>query len=119
MNSLNCASKDVEMMVQAFRGRRNLVIRMLEEIPGILTNKPPGAFYIFPNVKHYYGRSFGDFTINSGDDLCLYLLEHAHVAIVPGASFGNPNCVRISYATSSDKLTEALKRMRLALEHLT
>jgi len=118
LNSVHCASKDVEMMVSAFRRRRDLVIRMLEEIPGIKTNRPPGAFYIFPNVKHYYGKSTGSFTVKNGDDLCLYLLEKAHIAIVPGASFGNPNCVRISYATSSEKLTEALKRMRAALELL-
>lgn len=118
MNSMSCASKDVSMMVDAFRRRRDLVIKKLEAIPGIKTNRPPGAFYIFPNVKHYYGKSNGSFTVKHGDDLCLYLLEKAHVAIVPGGSFGNPNCVRISYATGTDKLTEALERMRVALLEL-
>ena len=118
MNNMNCAHKDVEMMVSAFRKRRDLVIRKLGEIPGIKSNNPPGAFYIFPNVKHYYGKSDGSFTVKNGDDLCLYLLEKAHIAIVPGASFGNPNCVRISYATSTENLTEALERMRIALAAL-
>jgi aspartate aminotransferase len=118
MNNMNCASDDVEMMVRAFRKRRDLVIQMLKEIPGVKTYRPPGAFYIFPNVTHYYGKSNGTFTVNNGDDFCLYLLERAHVAIVPGASFGNKNCVRISYATSTEQLTEALKRIRTALAQL-
>lgn len=118
VNNMNCASEDVEKMVQAFRRRRDLVIKKLEAMPGVKTNRPPGAFYIFTNISYYYGKSNGSHKINDGKDLCLYLLEKAHVAIVPGVSFGNPNCVRISYATNSANLTEALKRMHAALLEL-
>ncbi len=119
LNSVSCASKEVQNMVQAFRSRRDLMIDLMEAIPGIKANIPPGAFYIFPDVTHYYGKSNGSVIIKNGKDLCLYLLEKAHIAIVAGEPFGNPDCVRISYATSTEQLTEAMKRMRSALAELT
>ncbi|MCF8233262.1 MAG: pyridoxal phosphate-dependent aminotransferase [Bacteroidales bacterium] len=114
-----CASEDIKKMVEAFRERRSLVIDLLNEIPGMKTNEPQGAFYIFPNVRHYFGKSNGTLTVNNSKDLCLYLLDKAHVATVPGAAFGNPGCIRISYATSNELLKEALKRMRKALAELS
>jgi len=119
LNSVSCTSKEVQNMVQAFRSRRDLMIDLMETIPGIKASTPPGAFYIFPDVTHYYGKSNGSLIIKNGQDLCLYLLEKAHIAIVAGEPFGNPDCVRISYATSTEQLTEAMKRMRSALAELT
>jgi len=118
MSSMSCSSKEVKSMVQAFHQRRDLMIDLMETIPGIKTNTPPGAFYIFPDVTHYFGKSTDSYTVKNGHELCLYLLEKAHIALVPGAPFGNPDCVRISYATSTEKLTEAMQRMRSALAEL-
>ena len=111
-------SREIKNMVDAFRYRRDMAINLLREIPGIRINVPDGAFYLFPDVKWYLGKSFGDQIILSGSDLCDYLLDTAHVAIVPGAAFGSPNCIRISYATSEDTLREAIKRIGEALSKL-
>lgn len=113
-----CTSAELKEMVSAFRERRELVYGLLNEIPGVKANKPDGAFYFFPNISDYFGKSNGEKTINNSVDLCLYILEKVHVAIVPGIAFGNPNCVRISYATSNDLLIEALKRIKNALAEL-
>lgn len=115
MKSVPCASPDVRNMVEAFAERRNLVLEKLKSIPGIKANEPPGAFYVFPNVSFYFGKSNGEFTINNDTDLCLYLLDKAHVAAVPGDAFGNGNCIRISYATSNENLLKGLDRMKEAL----
>lgn len=106
-------------MRDAFKRRRDLVLSLCKDIKGLKTNLPEGAFYVFPEVSYFFGKSFNGRTINSGTDLCMYLLEEANVAMVPGAAFGNDNYIRFSYATSDDKLTEAMKRMKNALEKLS
>jgi aspartate aminotransferase len=110
----------VEMteMREAFRKRRDLLISLLNEIPGVKTNVPPGAFYVFPDVSHYYGKSVGDYTINDGNDLCMYILDTVFVALVPGTAFGSNNCIRFSYAASEEQLVEAVRRVKTALEKL-
>lgn len=102
-------------MVAAFKSRRDLVIKLLSEIPGIRINMPEGAFYAFPDVSSFFGKTLHGVKINNADDLSLYLLDKAHVATVTGAAFGNPNCIRLSYATSEDQLKEAIKRIKDAL----
>jgi len=119
VEALECTSAEISDMVKAFYNRRELVIKLLSEIPGIKTYQPDGAFYIFPNVADYFGLSDGKTLIENDSDFCLYLLDKAHVAIVPGSAFGNPNCVRISYATSNDKLIEAIDRIKIALADLS
>jgi aspartate aminotransferase len=105
-------------MVEEYRKRRDIVYNLLKEIPGVKANYPEGAFYFFPDVSAHYGKSDGTKTINNGDDLCLYLLEKAHVSLVPGGAFGDDNCVRLSYAASEKDLREALKRIKEALAQL-
>jgi aspartate aminotransferase len=105
-------------MLAAFRERRNLLISLLKDIPGIKTNQPQGAFYVFPDVSYYYGKSYEGNVINGGEDLCMYLLNTVFVALVSGAAFGDPNCVRFSYATSNENLIEAVKRIKEALGKL-
>ena len=105
-------------MVEEYRRRREIVYALLKEIPGVKANYPQGAFYFFPDVSSYFGKSDGQHTIKDGDDLCLYLLDKAHVSLVPGGAFGDPNCVRISYAASEKDLTEAMKRIKATLAGL-
>ena len=107
--------KEVEYMKLAFHKRRDIMIKMLNEIPGLKTNIPDGAFYIFPDVSYYFGKSDGKKIINSSTDLCMYILNEVHVALVSGEAFGTPNCIRISYAASEDKLIEAIKRIKKSL----
>ncbi len=102
-------------MVKAFHSRRDLMIKLFNEIPGIKLNVPEGAFYVFPDVSSYFGKTLRGKTINNADDFSMYLLGEANVATVTGDAFGNPNCIRISYATSEDILTEAMKRIKEAL----
>ncbi|HOW32714.1 MAG TPA: aminotransferase class I/II-fold pyridoxal phosphate-dependent enzyme, partial [Bacteroidales bacterium] len=111
-------SADIRLMLDAFQYRRDLAISMLQQIPGIKLNVPDGAFYLFPEVSAYYGKTDGTYSIASGSDLCDYLLDTAHVAIVPGSAFGTPDCIRISYATSEDNLREAINRIEAALARL-
>ena len=106
-------------MRDAFERRRDLVLSLCKDIKGLKTNLPEGAFYVFPEVSCFFGKSFNGRTINNGTDLCMYLLEEANVAMVPGAAFGDDNYIRFSYATSDNKLTEAMKRMKNALEKLS
>jgi len=113
------ASNELKEMVTAFKERKDLVIKLLDDIPGIKTNKPDGAFYVFPNISYYLGKSNGQEKIRNDRDFCFYLLNKALIAIVPGSAFGNPNCVRISYATSNDNLVDALNRMKQALAELS
>ena len=105
-------------MRDEFKKRRDLALDIMRQIPGLKTNTPQGAFYIFPDVTYYFGKSDSMTVINNGTDLCSYLLDKARVALVPGSAFGDDNYVRLSYATSQDKLTEALRRIKKALADL-
>lgn len=105
-------------MIAAFKSRRTLVLDALNQIEGVITNVPGGAFYVFPDVSYFYGKSYRGRTVNNGSDLALYILDEALVALVTGEAFGDPNCIRISYAASEETLTEAMKRVREALEKL-
>ena len=107
-----------EQMREAFRERRDIVLSMLEEIPGIKTNLPDGAFYIFADVSAYFGKSDGQTTIHSADDFCDYVLLQGHVGLVSGSAFGDPNCFRLSYAASEEQLREAIRRMKSVLSRL-
>ena len=109
---------EVKYMRKAFHKRRDLMLEMLSEIPGIKTNKPDGAFYIFPDVSHYFGKSDGEKTIYNSNDFCMFILNDAYVALVSGEAFGSPNCVRISYAANEENLIEAVKRMKKSLAKL-
>lgn len=102
-------------MVNAFHSRRDLVVGLAKQIPGVKLNVPEGAFYIFPDVSSYFGRTLRGKTIKNADDFSMYLLAEANVATVTGDAFGNPNCIRISYATSEEILTEAMKRIKESL----
>jgi hypothetical protein len=101
----------VTQMNVAFKRRKNLVVKMVREIPEVQVYDPDGAFYVFPKVNAFYGRSFEGTKINNSTDMCLYLLEKAHIATVPGDAFGDDDCIRISFATSDEKLVEAMQRM--------
>ncbi len=105
-------------MREAFERRRNLVVKLAKEIPGFQVNIPQGAFYLFPEVSYYFGKSDGKRTINNAADLAMYLLEEGHVATVGGAAFGAPEYLRFSYATSDENLIEALRRIKEALAKL-
>ncbi|RKS00702.1 pyridoxal phosphate-dependent aminotransferase [Flavobacterium sp. 102] len=102
-------------MVAAFKNRRNLVVELAKEIPGFKINVPEGAFYLFPDVSAYFGKTLRGKLIANADDFSMYLLSEANVATVTGDAFGNPNCIRLSYATSEALLTEAFKRIKEAL----
>ncbi|MBQ8772858.1 MAG: pyridoxal phosphate-dependent aminotransferase [Muribaculaceae bacterium] len=112
--SQNC----VEEMRNAFERRRNLVVKLASEIPGLKVNRPQGAFYLFPEVSSYFGKRYGNHIINTDDDLAMYLLEEGHVATVSGTAFCMPGYIRLSYATSDDNIREAMKRIADALAKL-
>ncbi len=105
-------------MRDAFLRRRDLICGLLKEIPGIKVRVPQGAFYVMPDISFYLGKSDGNIKINTSDDLALFLLDQAQIAVVGGDAFGAPTCIRISYANSDDLLAEAVKRMKKALELL-
>jgi aspartate aminotransferase len=105
-------------MTKAFRTRRDFMYNSLKAIPGVLLNNPDGAFYVFPDISSFFGKSDGETTIQNDEDFSMYLLHKAHVSTVMGSAFGNTNCVRMSFATSMDKLEEAVKRIREALARL-
>lgn len=105
-------------MREAFRKRRDLMLAGLNKIEGIKTNVPEGAFYLFPDVSAFFGKSDGEYTIKDADELTLYLLDKAQVALVSGSAFGAPKCIRISYAASDNELKEAVVRMKEALDKL-
>ncbi|QEM08179.1 pyridoxal phosphate-dependent aminotransferase [Mucilaginibacter rubeus] len=105
-------------MREAFKKRRDIVYKLLSEIEGIKVNLPDGAFYFFPNVTSFFGKSYNGRVINDSDDLSLYLLEEGHVATVGGDSFGDPSSIRLSYAAAEDKLIEAMRRLKEALGKL-
>ena len=105
----------VEEMRQAFARRRDLIVRLAKDIPGLEVNEPQGAFYLFPKCSAFFGKKAGDKVINDSMDFALYLLEKAHVATVGGAAFGSPECFRMSYATSDENIVEAMRRIKEAL----
>ena len=108
----------VEEMRQAFERRRDLIVKLAKEIPGMEVNNPQGAFYLFPKCDSFFGKSAGECVIQNADDLAMYLLEVGHVACVGGTSFGAPECIRMSYATSDENIVEAMRRIKEALAEL-
>ena len=106
-------------MKETFLKRRNMLVKLLKEIPGIKCNIPQGAFYVFPDISSYFGKSYANEVINNANDFCMYLLNFAHVACVAGDAFGNPECIRISYAASDKKLTDAVSRIKIHLAKLS
>lgn len=115
ITAVDAEPKVLNEMVLAFKNRRNLVVELAKAIPGLKINVPEGAFYLFPDVSSFFGKTLRGKLINNADDLSMYLLSEANVATVTGDAFGNPNCIRISYATSEELLTEAFKRIKEAL----
>ena len=105
----------IQYMVDAFKERRKLILGLLSEIPGFKTNEPEGAFYVFPDISYYFGKTLKGKTINSAQDFAIFLLEEAGVATVTGEAFGDPNCIRISYAASEENIKEAMSRIKKAL----
>lgn len=108
----------VEEMRKAFQRRRDLIVKLAKEVPGFEVNVPEGAFYLLPKCSSFFGKTDGTHVINNSDELALYLLEAAHVACVGGDSFGSPECIRMSYATSDENIVEAIKRIKEALVRL-
>ena len=99
-------------MRQAFERRRNLIVQLAKDIPGLEVNVPEGAFYLFPKCSSFYGKSDGEHTIKNSTDFAMYLLEVGHVATVGGDAFGDPDCFRMSYATSDENIREAMRRIK-------
>ncbi len=110
--------ESVQQMRDAFKRRRNLVYDLLKEIDGLKVNLPDGAFYFFPDVTSFFGKSYNGVTVNDADELSLFLLQEGHVAVVGGDSFGDTKSIRISYAAADEKLIEAVKRIKAALQKL-
>ncbi len=117
--AINADPSIVTPMREAFMKRRDLILRLMKEVPHVKSNNPGGAFYLFPEVSHYFGKRDGETVIKDAKDLCMYLLNKGHVALTPGGAFGAPNYVRLSYATSEDIITEAVKRIKKALSQLS
>ncbi|GHE52502.1 pyridoxal phosphate-dependent aminotransferase [Roseivirga thermotolerans] len=119
--ALTALTSDLEptrQMTKEYLRRRNLVKELLDQIPGFKTNMPQGAFYFFPDVSAYFGKSDGTTTVKDADDLAMYILENAHVSVVTGGAFGDPDCIRLSYAASEEELREAISRMKTTLAKL-
>jgi aspartate aminotransferase len=116
--ALTTDNKPTLEMEKAYLRRRDLVLDMMKDIPGIKLNVPHGAFYVFPDLSYYFGKKNGENTINNATDLCMYLLNTGHVSIVTGDAFGAPNCVRFSYAAADEKLIQAIQRIKEALSKL-
>ncbi len=109
---------DYDYMRESFLKRRDLVLELMKDLPGFKFNKPMGAFYVFPDVSYWFGKKYGDTTINNASDLCMFLLREAKVSCVTGEAFGDNNCIRLSYATSEDILKKAIGRIATALQLL-
>ena len=105
----------IKYMVDEFKSRRDLILELLSSVRGFICNKPDGAFYVFPDISFYFNKTIDGFAINNASDMSMFLLEKARVATVTGNAFGNPNCIRISYAASKDKISEAIKRIKNCL----
>jgi aspartate aminotransferase len=115
ISALEADPSRIKYMIDEFKERRKLILGLLEDIEGFKTNEPEGAFYVFPNVSAYFGKTIKGKTINNATDMSLFLLEEALVATVTGEAFGNPDCIRISYAASKEQIIEAVKRIKEAL----
>ena len=115
ITALEAPVSKIDYMIEAFHQRRDLVLKLLGAIPGFKLNVPEGAFYVFPDISEYFGKTLRGKTINNASDFSLYLLEEASVATVTGEAFGDSNCIRISYAASEDSLIEAIRRISEAL----
>lgn len=115
----NGTQQPVQDMRVAFERRRDLIVKLAKEVPGFEVNNPQGAFYLFPKCDSYYGKSYNGTVIKDSDDLAMYLLEVGHVACVGGTSFGSPECIRMSYATSDENIVEAIRRIKEALAQLS
>lgn len=115
----NSSQECVEMMRLAFERRRNLIVKLAKDIPGLEVNVPQGAFYIFPKCNSYFGKKYEQYVINNADDLALYILSEARVATVSGSAFGSPDCFRLSYAVSEEQIREAMSRIKEALDKLS
>ena len=118
IEALDGSQDKVHFMIEKFKSRRELVLNRLKELPGINCPQPDGAFYIFPDVRYYFGKSANGYMIHNSEDMSLYLLEIAHVATVGGKSFGDANCIRISFAASEEMINKAFDRIKAALEQL-
>ena len=115
ITALEADPSRISYMVDKFKERRKLILGLLNEIDGFKTNEPEGAFYVFPDVSSYFGKTINGKTINNATDMSMYLLQNALVATVTGEAFGNPDCIRISYAASEENIKEAIKRIKKAL----
>lgn len=115
ITALESSPEKIKYMIDAFKERRKLILNLIAEIPGFKTNTPQGAFYVFPDISYYLGKNIKGTPINTASDFSMYLLEKANVATVTGEAFGNPNCIRISYAASEEAINEACKRIKEVL----
>ncbi|MFG6686328.1 pyridoxal phosphate-dependent aminotransferase [Mariniflexile sp. HNIBRBA6329] len=115
ITALNESPSRVQYMIDEFKVRRDLILSLLGEIEGFKTNVPEGAFYVFPNISYFFGKTIKGHTINNASDFSMFLLAEALVATVDGESFGNPDCIRISYAASQEQIIEAIKRIKVAV----
>lgn len=116
--AISCDDAENKLMLEAFRRRRDLVLKLLNEIPGLKVNQPQGAFYVFPDVSSFFGKQHNGTVINTPDDLCMYLLRDARVSLVTGEAFGDNNCIRISYAAADEDLVKAIGRIAESLAKL-
>jgi len=115
ITAMEAEPSEIQFMVNEFKNRRDLVLNLLKDVEGFKTNIPEGAFYVFPDISYFFGKTLRRTTINNATDFSMYLLEHALVATVTGDAFGNPNCIRISYAASQEQIIEAIKRIKESL----
>ena len=115
ITALNENPDKIQYMVDEFRSRRDLILKLLNNIEGFKCNVPDGAFYVFPDISHFFGKTINDFNIKNASDMSMFLLENALVATVTGEAFGNPNCIRISYAASKEQIIEAVNRIKKSL----
>ena len=115
ITALNENPDKIQYMVDEFRSRRDLILKLLNNIEGFKCNIPNGAFYVFPDISHFFGKTINDFNIKNASDMSMFLLENALVATVTGEAFGNPNCIRISYAASKEQIVEAVNRIKKSL----
>ena len=118
ITALTSDMKPTAMMVAEFTKRRQRVMELLAAIPGIVCSEPEGAFYVFPQVNQFFGKAYGEDKIENADDLCMYLLNKAHVSTVTGRAFGEPNCIRISFANSMENIEKGFAKIKNALAKL-